>query len=449
MKKTLFTYLFILLFSTFGFSQLPYYEDFSTTDTEGVVGMSGGIGNPITTFNACNSQWSLNGDGSGLTAATDYLQVTGGLLEAQDLDTELCFSTSSINVSGINSLDFDLLATENGEHEAGDYLDITYIIDGVPTTITNFNGQGDATHTLIESFTTASVGLDNIDVSTATTFQLEVCMLNNAGPENLRIDNIAIYENGTAAPNSGTAICPLNTTLQFVNTTSTVSENGLNIDVCVEITNEDATNATTVEVALDGASTATEGAANDFTAAPALTATLTFPAGSSTSQCITFTINDDTDVEGDEDLILTLSSPMGGSSAILGTNTQHTLTIIDNDIAPCTYATGGIYISELNYNPCAAQGSDGNCEYVEIFNAYSNTVDLSDWSLTGFAYTFPISTTIASGAYLVIASNNSNCVDYDLAGFPTSTGTLTNSGETLTIVDNCGNTVYSVTYDNA
>lgn len=448
MKETLLICLCTLLFSTIGFSQLPYYEDFSTTDAEGVLGATGGIGNPITTFNACNSQWSINGDGTGLVATSDYLQVTGGVLEGQDLDSELCFITSSIDVSAINSLDFDLLATEAGNHEAGDYIDVTYIIDGTPTTITNFGGLGNATHTLIDDFTTASVSLDNIDVSAANTFQIEICMLNNAGTEQLQVDNIAIYESGMAAPTSGTSICPLNTTMQFVNTTSTVTEDGTSIDVCVEITNEDAINDATVEIALDGTSTATEGVANDFTASPALTATLTFPAGTTTAQCITFTINDDTDVEGDEDIILTLSNPLGGSAAILGTNTQHTLTITDNDIAGCTYATGGIYITELSYNPCGAQGSDGNCEYVEIFNAYSNSVDLSDWSLTGFEYTFPAATTIASGAYLVIARSNSNCVDYDLAGLPTSTGALTNTGELLSIVDNCGNTTYSITYNN-
>ena len=448
MKKTLLTCLFASLFYTFGFSQLPYYEDFSTTDAEGVVGAVGGLTNPIPTFNACNSQWSIDGDGTGLIAISDYIQVNGGVLEGQDLDTELCFSTSSIDVSAISFLDFDLLATEVGAHEAGDYIDVTYIIDGVPTTIFNFGGLGNATHTLIDDFTTAAISLDNIDVSAASTFQLEICMLNNAGTEQLQVDNIAIYENGTAAPISGTAICPLNTTLQFVNTTSTITEDGITIDVCVEITNEDAINATTVEVSLDGISTATEGIANDFTASPALTATLTFPAGSTTSECVTFTINDDVAVEGSENIVLNLSNPLGGTAPILGANTQHTLTITDNDVAPCSYITGGIYITELSYNPCGAQGTDGDCEYVEIFNAYSNAVDISDWSLTGFAYTFPPATTIASGAYLVIARSNSNCVDYDLAGLPLSTGALVNTSETLNIVDNCGNTTSSLTYNN-
>lgn len=438
MKRISLSCLFTLLSFTFIFAQLPYYEDFSTTDGEGVVGASGGIGNPITPFNACNSQWSIVGNGTGLTAATDYLQVSGGVLEGQDLDSELCFRTSSIDVSAITSLDFDLLATEVGVHETTDYVEVSYIIDGTPT----------VAQTLIDDFNSVTVSLDNIDVSAASTFQLEVCMLNNASVEQLQIDNIAIYESGTAAPTSGTPICPSDTEVQFASTTSSITEDGATIDVCVGIINEDAVNPTTVEVSLDLASTATEGAANDFTASPALTATLTFPAGSSTPQCVTFTINDDADVEGNEDIVLNLSNPMGGSSATLGTNTLHTLTITDNDAAGCTYATGGIYISELSYNPCGAQGPDGNCEYVEIFNAYSNTVDLSDWSLTGFEYTFPASTTIASGAYLVIARSNSNCVDYDLAGLPVSPGALTNSGETLTIVDNCGNTTYSVTYNN-
>lgn len=448
MRGLLTTILSCLGIITICHSQVPYFEDFSTTDAEGVVGASGGIGNPITTFNACNSQWSLNGDGSGLTGATDYLQVTGGLLEAQDLDSELCFTTSTIDVSTTSSLDFDLLAAELGTHEATDYIDISYIIDGVSTTVPNYLGNGNASHTLIDDFTSITVSLDNIDVSAASSFALEICLFNNAGTEQLQIDDIAIYESGTAAPTSGTPICPVNTIVQFASVASNIAEDGGTVDVCVEIANPDATNATTVEVSLDGASVATEGVGNDFTASPALTATLTFPAGSSTAECVTFTIEDDTDFEGDEDIILNLGNPQGGLGASLGTNTQYSLTILDNDVAACTYTAGGIFITELSYNPCSAQGNDGDCEYVEIYNAYSNTVDLSNWEMTGFAYTFPVATTIPSGGYLVLGISNSNCVDYDLAGVALATGSLTNSGETLNIIDNCGVTVSSITYDN-
>ena len=56
--------------------------------------------------------------------------------------------------------------------------------------------------------------------------------------------------------------------------------------------------------------------------------TLTFTAGQ-TSKTIDINIVNDTTVEADETVVLTLSNPSGG--AVLGTNTTHTYTIINND----------------------------------------------------------------------------------------------------------------------
>ena len=54
---------------------------------------------------------------------------------------------------------------------------------------------------------------------------------------------------------------------------------------------------------------------------------MTIPAENTTAT-ITVTINDDTAVEGDETVVLTLGTPDVGT---LGAVTQHTLTITDND----------------------------------------------------------------------------------------------------------------------
>jgi len=130
------------------------------------------------------------------------------------------------------------------------------------------------------------------------------------------------------------AITP--TSVEFVNATSTLAEDGLLIDIEVSISNPSASTATTVEIALNGSSTATNGADyDDGSATPtsiSFPATLTFPANSSANQSLTIYIsNDDTDVEGNENVILDLQNPNGGTSAILGSNIQHTLTITDND----------------------------------------------------------------------------------------------------------------------
>jgi len=58
--------------------------------------------------------------------------------------------------------------------------------------------------------------------------------------------------------------------------------------------------------------------------------TLTIPAGSTAGDITIASIIDDAEVEGDETVIVSLSSPV---NAILGTNVVHTYTIKDNDIA--------------------------------------------------------------------------------------------------------------------
>ncbi len=63
-------------------------------------------------------------------------------------------------------------------------------------------------------------------------------------------------------------------------------------------------NATSVDVVL-GASTATNGDDFNYTTPTAVT----FPAGSATTQTVTLTIIDDIDIEGDENIVLSLQNP--------------------------------------------------------------------------------------------------------------------------------------------
>ncbi|MFK7747830.1 MAG: lamin tail domain-containing protein [Kordia sp.] len=144
-----------------------------------------------------------------------------------------------------------------------------------------------------------------------------------------------VTNGGSPGTNSLTSPCAT-TEVQFVSTSSTLAENGAFIDVCVSITNPSGSAATTVEVALDGASTATNGTDYDdgagTPAAISFPVTLTFPTGSSANQCVTiFISNDDAVVEPSEMVILNLQNVSGGTTASIGTNSTHTLTITDND----------------------------------------------------------------------------------------------------------------------
>lgn len=172
---------------------------------------------------------------------------------------------------------------------------------------------------------------------------------------------------GSPGTNALLSPCAI-TEVEFVTTSSTLAEDGLFIDICASIAFPSSSVATTVEVALDGGSTATNGTDYDdgagTPAAISFPVTLTFPAGSSSNQCITIYIsNDDLLIEPSETVILNLQNPAGGTSAVLGTNTTHTLTITDNDAV----GSGAIMISQYY------EGTFTN-KWIEVKNVSSGTI---------------------------------------------------------------------------
>ena len=151
----------------------------------------------------------MSGSTSGLTATSDFFQVSGGALLGQDTDGEICYLSSPINIAGFNNVTLSALIEEIGDHEASnDYVDVTYIIDGASTTITNWMGAGNATHTLIGdvliggtpndadwgSTTVTQAGLSG------TTLQIQICINNGAGSENILIDDIVVTGELAAGP---------------------------------------------------------------------------------------------------------------------------------------------------------------------------------------------------------------------------------------------------------
>ncbi len=117
---------------------------------------------------------------------------------------------------------------------------------------------------------------------------------------------------------------PANPSVEFVLTSSTQVEGVGTFGLALSITNANA-NATTVDINVLGGGTATFG--TDFTFSPL---TVTFPANSTFTQNVTVTLADDVIAESNETFTFQLNFPT--NNATIGSNAQHTVTIIDNDL---------------------------------------------------------------------------------------------------------------------
>lgn len=111
-----------------------------------------------------------------------------------------------------------------------------------------------------------------------------------------------------------------------------------------------------------------------------------------------------------------------------------------------------VVISEINYNPRNTQGGSA-AEFVEIWNSGTTDVDLSRWSMDGIDFVYPVGLILSAGDRLVLANNESPSVfatqypGVKVTGY--FSGSLANSGERLSLLDQLGRIVFSVEYDNA
>ncbi len=125
-------------------------------------------------------------------------------------------------------------------------------------------------------------------------------------------------------------------------------------------------------------------------------------------------------------------------------------------IASHTFASGGISFTEIMYDPA---GTDTNREWIEVYNAGSSPVDISNYVLQtdGASSSHHVlapqsGSSVPAGGYAVIVQNpDSFKADYpNFAGliFDSSwTGLTATSGKTLLILDGLGAVLDQVTYD--
>ena len=115
----------------------------------------------------------------------------------------------------------------------------------------------------------------------------------------------------------------------------------------------------------------------------------------------------------------------------------------------------GVVINEIMYHrrPQYRDGATPFVEsaeqWIELFNRSGAAVDLSGWQLDGgINFTFPAASSLAPGAYLVIAKNIAafNTAHSGVTAIGPFSGNLSDSGERVALLDTLGNVVNEVSY---
>lgn len=183
--------IFFLMINLLAWSTVQGQLYSETFDIEG-KGVAGTGPETPPVFDLTGVDWTLSGDFSGLIATSDYFEVDDGVLEGRDVDEIVCFESPEIDISGAPSVNFSVDLSESGTHESSDFIDITLFVDDVPVNIDDYLGMGSATRTIVDDFSPLTVFQTGISGST---LQIQICVLNNAGSEYLRIDNVTVTEN--------------------------------------------------------------------------------------------------------------------------------------------------------------------------------------------------------------------------------------------------------------
>lgn len=372
---------------------LPYCEMFETND-RGVGGVCATAVTSCMLNDFSDVNWTIEGaDFSLLTATTDYFKTVNGMLEARDAESTngICWVSPIINIAGVPSVDISMNITESDSHESSDFVDVYYIVDGVPTLITNFNGLGDASHTLIDDFTSATVTASGIS---GVNLVIQICVKNNADAERIRIDNVKASE-GAAGCNIASIIVS-NASGCFDNDSENPEDDFYTANVTVNYTNISDVGALVLYVG---------GTEYDVVDANTLmtNGSYTFmgvelPATGSPVELIA-------DFENDGDILCSRSdfAPAVGS---------------------CSTPSCVLVINEIDYD----QPSTDDAEFVEIYNPCTEAMNLARYRLVFingsnnsiyFDMALP-DVMLAPGDYFVVCANSGNTPNCDMQVSPST-----------------------------
>ena len=162
-------------------AQLPWTEDFSDNNGEGVNGGCGATPSSCSYYSA-PSDFTISGTYSGLNNGNDwfYVYLWGGRywLEARDVDNEVCYTSNTLTAAG--DIDFEIDLEEWGNLDNNDYVSVYLIIDGFPALV----------QTLTNDFGATTVSAYGISVSSS--IAVSVCFDNNGNNDYQAIDEIRL-----------------------------------------------------------------------------------------------------------------------------------------------------------------------------------------------------------------------------------------------------------------
>ena len=456
--KYLYTLTFTLFLSNFGFGQTTFFSEDFETDGSGTrytisSEFNDGSNDHFGRTDGSNVSGGYSGQNGTYFIAGEDLDDNGG-----DGSSEKTILFNVIDITGYYDLKIKVLAAAGsaagGGWDSSDYLRIEYSTDGTnfstglqfsaPTSgsnkginfDTNNDGTGDGdelTNTFAEFEQTISV--------TGSTLYLRLYAKANSAKEEFAIDNIRLE--GTAS-GSGPSV-------SFDSSSSSETETDATTNASIAVTLSDyADSQVDLSVSIDSSSTAES---EDYSLN---TTSLSFTGNG--TQNILIDINDDTDFDN-ETIVLNIAETTETGASI--TSSQHTLTIVDDDVPSMT-------ISEVMYN---SSGTDD--EWIEILNDSGSSIDISGWNLqsvsgsgtTLFSYDFPSSTTLTNGQFFTVAvgsngdgtfnnespftpDSNTLGVDNSVVSTTNDSNNLNNTSGTITLATSSGSTVDEVTYDD-
>ncbi|MBN1993442.1 MAG: DUF11 domain-containing protein [Anaerolineae bacterium] len=306
---------------------------YTTTDPSLIVTGTGDPGAAITVTVAGDGPFTTIVDNSGLFTVSVTLPTAGiNTIVVTATDVYGNVDTASRDVERQPFINFNAGAYSVDE---GDTATITVTLSAasnVTTTVTYATGDG-----------TATAGSDYTGASSVLTFAPGVTLQTIAIPvaaDGLD-ENNETFTLTLSAPVSGTlgatasATVTINDgddlpTVNFSSGSQSLGEGAGVYTVTIELA---APSGLDVTIPFTVSGTATEGSGDDFTIS---SSPVTIPAGQ-TGVVITITLNEDTQAEDDETVILTLGSP---TNATVGSTGSHTLTINDNDFTLTPHVAG-------------------------------------------------------------------------------------------------------------